>query len=93
MGIKSTYRIKREDAIDRIERVVEIIKKSDFKELELRCNEDDCDIGDFILTFHDGRENLDKFNTLDKWTNKMIEEQIDLPFFRRSMFENYFIED
>ncbi len=93
MGIKSTYRIKREDAIDRIERVVEIIKESDFKELELRSNEDDCDISDFILTFHDGRENLDRFNSLDKWTNKMIEDQIDMPFFRRSMFENYFIED
>lgn len=87
MGIQSTRYIKREEAIERIIEVTILIFRKNYRKLEQVSFEPDKNIKEFI----DNWEPIDIRN-IDSWTNEMLADYMDNPFFRRSMFDNYLIE-
>ena len=87
MSIKSTQEISREEAIIRIQIIVELALKRDYKELESKSFERDHSIEKFVQYF---RAPID-MPYIDKWTNRMLENVVDKPFYRKSMFDNYLI--
>lgn len=90
MGIKSTRDITREEAICRISDILSAINQKDYLYIEENSCESDHDADEFVATF----QFVDKdMWILDRWTNSMLEKCIDRPFFRYSMFDNYFILD
>lgn len=86
MGIKSTQDITRADAIERIRRVDSCILNQDYKELESISFDPDYDIAKFID--HSPKRTI---HAIEKWTNTMIEDLLDEPFYRKSVFDNYII--
>ena len=86
MGIQSTQHISRNNAVDRAINIARLIQDKDYKKLDEVIFEPDYDIKNFI-------DNGLSFNISDihKWTDKMIEDLLDEPFFRYSMFDNYLI--
>jgi len=91
MGIQHTIDITREQAIDRIKCISNLVLEKDFLKIEQTRNYEDDSLTDFVA---------DNINTVeeitlncDKYTNQMLEEIIDKPFYRFSMFENYFVID
>lgn len=95
MSIKSTQTITRERAIERIKEIYALGLNGYYKFLEERTFEQEHDVENFVNSFlNDGTECsqiIDVFN-LDKWTNSMLEDKMDEPFYRFSMFDNYTIE-
>jgi hypothetical protein len=89
MSIKTTLDKKRKDCIERIIMIQNLILSQNYFEIDNLTNEDEYDIEDFI----DNYENLININTLNNYTNKMLERIIDEPFFRNSKFENYNVID
>ena len=87
MSIKTTMDISREKAIERIKLISCLIKEKRYLELEIQTNEYDIDLKEWVDDFD---EETDLAN-LHNYTNKDLEEIIDLPFYRYSMFENYII--
>jgi len=87
MSIKSTVYITREHAISRITEMLELFISNNYKEIEARSFEQDVNLQKFI----DGWKIIYPRN-LEKWTDLMLGDYMDKPFFRHSMFENYLIE-
>lgn len=87
MSIKSTSYITREHAIIRIKEVTTMLKEKNYREITEHVFEPDINIQKAI----DNWEPID-LSDLDKWTDKMLEDYMDNPFFRHSMFDNYLIE-
>ena len=84
MSIKSTMTITREAAISRINEVRRLITNKDYKGLEeITFEQDHC-----IVTFIN---NAASISPIDKWTDKMLDDKMDEPFYRQSMFDNYHI--
>lgn len=88
MGYKSTVNITRRQAIDRIIEIYWLIIQKNYKELYMACDEPDHDLETFVKYF----EKIDISN-LNNWSDKMLADFLDQPFFRFSMFDNYLIED
>ena len=90
MGIRSTRRISRDLATRRILEVNLLISQRDYRGLENCSGEYDYNIKEFV----DGTV-VDEVTSsgLSKWTDTMIADKMDEPFFRFSMFDNYLIED
>lgn len=82
MGIQSTRDISRQDAIDRIEKIINLVKNKNYREIENVSNETDYNVQSFV-------DKVIIDDNIDNWTNKMLEDVIDCPFFRYSMFDNY----
>lgn len=93
MGIKSTQYIDRESAIDRLKTITSLIYEKNYRELENRSSEHDYDIFEFVQDFIKEEYNYDKFLNIDLWTDKMIGDQMDMPYFRYSIFDNYLISE
>lgn len=86
MGIKSTRTITREEAIDRIIKVNELIKEENYKAIENNCSEHESfDVASFV-------HNTEVKN-VENFTKKMLENIMDYPGYRFSYFDNYTIED
>jgi hypothetical protein len=87
MGIQSTMYISRETAIDRILKIVKLKKEKNYRELE-EVTSDDYSVAHFV----DKEEDLlvDK-ETLTRWTDTMLTDQMDQAFYRFSLFDNYLI--
>jgi hypothetical protein len=89
MGIQSTQDITRKTAIERIKDVDKCIKEKDYRRLEAISSEHDHAL---IRKFIDNPP--DCYNSIiDKYTNQMLEDIIDLPFYRFSLFDNYSVMD
>lgn len=86
MGIQSTQDITRDQAIYRIVQVSNLIKTKNYIELEQTSFEPDINLQEFVDNW-DGKDTT----YINNWTDKMIEDIMDEPFFRYSMFENYLI--
>ena len=86
MGIKSTKDISINSAIYRITEIAELVLEKDYRAIEGISNEDSCSLEYFVN--NDIPPPLGS-NMLLKWTNKMLKNQLDKPFYRWSMFENY----
>lgn len=105
MGIKSTQYISREKALKRISEQVNYLKKHQWYNLQQSSSEDVPLDGLMVLYLEDeilevlGLYNLSDFYTNDfledsgHLTDKMLEDTIDLPFIRYSMFDNYIINE
>lgn len=85
MSIKSTMRISRKDAINRIVEIQELVANNNFQAVESITYETECDIKEFF--------NSGALFDISKWTNTMLGNLLDTPFFRFSMFENYMVFD
>ena len=92
MGIQSTVTITRDVAIKRIREIIELVKAMNYREIENITFEDSYSVSEFVFRI---REDFLIQNTdqVDMWTNKMLESVMDMPFFRRSMFNNYWVVD
>lgn len=88
MGILFTRDISRKDAINRILFINDCCLEKDYIGLEKATFETDENLKNFVDTYKE----LDLSN-IDKWTNYMLEEMLDLPFFRKSTFDNYVIRE
>lgn len=86
MSIQSTRTIMRKTAIDRINEIKSLIAAQDYKGIESTTCEPGRSIYDFV---QQGAELCD----LIKWTDTMLEEQMDAPFYRFSLFDNYRIDE
>lgn len=89
MGIRTTREISRKTAINRVSFIVKIVEGKDFRAIERHSHEADHDISLFVHNFV--RPGF--FEVIEKWTNEMLEEVIDQPFYRFSMFDNYTVVD
>jgi len=86
MSIKSTKEVTRDWAIQRIELIYDICNRQEYRELEAISYESDYSIQDFIY------QNHFYISGIDSWTNNMLEDKLDEPFFRESIFDNYAVE-
>lgn len=84
MGIQSTKYTSRDAAINRIIGVSEMVRHSNYRELELVSFETEENILAVAC--------VDLVN-ISQWTDSMLSDQMDLPLYRASMFENYLIMD
>jgi hypothetical protein len=86
MSIKSTSTITRDSAIARIKIVVQCIESKNYRFLEEHSFEDNYNTQKFI----DQGTKVD-ISHIDNWSRRMLEETMDCPFYRNSMFDNYFV--
>jgi hypothetical protein len=87
MSIQSTKIITREKALARIKEILVIKILRDYKKLEDTSFDPDYS----ILNFMDTSLPHDVIN-LNNFTDDMLENIMDEPFYRFSMFDNYIIE-
>jgi len=88
MGVQSTAYITREHAIDRITDMAEMFIHRDYRKIQAESFDPDIGVQEFV----DSWEPIDTDN-LENWTDEMLGDYMDNPFFRHSMFNNYLIED
>lgn len=88
MGIKSTSYITRQAAIDRIVSMSALIKDKDYLGIESATSEEG-----YGMSFKEVVDNsiLPDISNIENWTNRMLEDCMDWPLFRYSMFDNYLI--
>lgn len=82
MSIQTTQTITQEIAVSRINRIKSLVIEQDYKGIENTTFESDYSISKFV-----GKGVV--LTDLSKCTNSMLEEQMDQPFYRFSMFDNY----
>lgn len=92
MSIQSTQTITREDAISRIKEVSTLFRQRKFFTLSKQTE----DITPEFFYF-ENQKSIDTFYTMFdvstvEYSNKFLEETMDLPFYRYSMFDNYHID-
>ena len=87
MSIQSTKTVTREWAIWRIRHVMEQKKDSNYRVIENITYEPYGNIREFVAS------PVPDIEDIEKWTNGMLEELIDEPFFRESLFDNYDVVD
>lgn len=89
MGIKSTSNISRESAIVRIKTIDYLILNRKYQELEDTSHEHNLSIREYVET---RRTELLEYETdLLDWTDSMLEDNMDKPYYRHGMFDNYLI--
>jgi hypothetical protein len=84
MGIRSTREVTREEAIYRIQRIDKLALNLEYMLIEEITNEDR-GLGDFVMEYRSDHVNINKY------TDTMLEDIMDLPFYRYSMFDNYLV--
>ena len=89
MSIQSTQPIPRKHAIERILKIQGYREDFNFIKLEENSFEEDEDIKEFVSKDIPELEHLEH---VEKWTNSMLEDVMDLPYFRHSMFNNYDVQ-
>lgn len=88
MGIQSTQYVTRENAIERIQYIHSLVENKEYKVLSENSHESDyIHVQEFI-----DEEVLDDISHIHKWTDEMLADFLDKPFYRYSMFDNYLIE-
>jgi len=86
MSIQSTQHITRETAIGRIQEITKLIEKNRYRDIEEKSFESEYDLQQFVIDFVPTQ-----LDNIDIWTDTMLENLMDSPFFRFSMFDNYSI--
>lgn len=84
MSIQTTVTLNRTVAINRIIRMEFLIQSKDYVNIQQKTFEPDESINELI----NNHKNLDLPN-IENWTNEILEEILDKPFYRQSLFENY----
>lgn len=88
MGIKSTTTITRTAAIDRITLIYNLVSTQDYRAIEQCSFESEHSVAEWVNSWN----TLPDSALLDKYTDSMLEDLMDMPFIRLSMFDNYVIE-
>lgn len=88
MGIQSTNWIPREEMINRILKIDRLLQDKDYRGIEEASYEHDYSVQEFVDNHKPQCFNKEQ---LGRFTDSMLEEIIDKPFFRYSMFENYLV--
>ncbi len=96
MGIESTREITRENSIERISYIVNLIEEADWVELYKIAKDEDGNFGDEYIDrynkiYQEYQNNNKLFKSLDNWPNKYLEDFMDKMGVRYNMFENYMI--
>ena len=86
MGIQSTQYIIRERAIKRIRFIDSCVNYEDYRGLEEEAYGPDNSVRDFI-------QGVRVNGAIEQWTNTMLADKMDEPFYRYSMFDNYIIQE
>lgn len=97
MGIESTRYIDRQDTIDRITYIINLIEEANWVELYIIAEDEDGNFKDDFINnykeiYKDYNYNNGIFKSLDKWPNKYLEDFMDKMGVRYSIFENYLIK-
>lgn len=87
MSIQSTRTIHRQHAIDRIRQVAQWIVEHDYASITSSSSED-TGTDTLRALVAAGVDHLD-IEHLDKWSNEMLSDQMDHPYYRSSIFDNY----
>lgn len=98
MGNNSTINISREGAIEIISYIIEKINDADWIDLYNLIY--DVEDPDFLDELVNNYNEIDKeynkinkvFKSIDKWSNKYLEDFMNKPGIRSSRFENYMIK-
>ena len=92
MGIQTTVRITREEAIKRLISISVSIRAKRYVAIDEGTREDEVDLESFVDDFEQAKclkiENHGK-----KFSDKMLEDYMNQPFFRFSPCENYMVGD
>ena len=88
MGIQSTSYKTRDFAISRIKEVNDLASQKKYRDLDSICNESDHNLQEFV----DSYAPID-VESMEDWTNVMLAEKLDKPFFRESYFDNYVVTE
>ena len=91
MSIKSTSYITKERAIERIQFIANLLIENEYREIEENVSESDFSVQDFVMDVDNRMLAASHLKDIEKYTDSMIEDIIDEPFYRFSMFDNYFI--
>lgn len=91
MSIKSTKYVTREWAVERILLVAYHAKHYQYLELQLVTYDPENNLPLFVDHYMLGTQYTEEL--LSRWTNQMLEEILDKPFYRESMFDNYLIRE
>lgn len=90
MGIKSTCYLDRSVIIDRIIKIDKYLANKMFRKIEDTTCESDNNLELFV-------KNETPLNTtkelLEQWTDTMLTDKLDEPFYRFSMFDNYLVTE
>lgn len=86
MSIQSTQKITRKAAISRIIEMTNLLNEKNYREICEKTFEPEINLQQFV----DESIPIDTSN-IENWTDKMLSDQTDRPFFRASIFENYLI--
>lgn len=89
MGIQSTKYISREFAINRIKEVLLLTKESNYKRLENISNEEN--VSSLEAFVNNNNKDSINIDSLENYTDNMLEELLNKPFFRETVFDNYSI--
>ena len=66
--------------------IASIVLTKDYRVMEYSTNEHDEDLESFV------DRGLDfTLSSISKWTDRMLEDKMDEPFYRYSIFENYLV--
>lgn len=91
MSMQTTREISRETAIERIVAIRNLAQSEDYVAIEKITNETEHSLQSFVQEALEGE--LTYLRNINKWTNKMLEEQINKPFFRFSRLDNYSVSN
>jgi len=88
MSIYTTQHITREQAIRRIMEIAESVILKHYRDIELATNEHDYNIAEFV------NEGFDfNISDVENWSNEILSDKMDEPFYRYSIFDNYLISE
>lgn len=94
MGIQSTKYISRAAAVERINKVCALIYAKDYRRLEEISFESEEKHPIFKFVNHGHlHPYLEDTYKIERWTNKMLETIMCLPYFRETQFDNYIVTD
>lgn len=90
MGIKSTQYVTRQDAITRILEIDALLSQKRYRDLDNATGEHDYSVENFVNETAPLGITLGE---IENWSDTMIEDELDEPFYRWSMFDNYYIRE
>lgn len=93
MSIQSTINITRETALDRIELIISLMNPIDYQAIDNITQEDSSiiNINAIIYEYVDSM-NMTQWKTeYKRYTNEMLEDLMDVPYLRFTLFDNYHI--
>ena len=94
MGIRSTRTVSREYAINRIKTIDRLLRSHECSELNRRCFEPEENVVVAVRGYiADVNEGIVDLMHLDKWTDEMLGDFLDRPWFRQSMFDNHLVSN